>query len=132
MRVDVDFLNPIVDSVKKTSRDIWRQLPPEARRTLPYVAVAFTSGLIVYKFQHRKYALEVNLVAAQCYLLSGSSSCGSFDKINSLSKWAGLCMQAICNKWLPVLCQAIFEQLTLGVLLKRPPNVSACPTVWTP
>ena len=59
MRVDVDFLNPIVDSVKKTSRDMWRQLPVEVQRTLPYVAVSFTTGLIVYKWQHRKYVLEV-------------------------------------------------------------------------
>lgn len=71
MRVDVDFLNPIVDSVKKTSRDVWRQLPPEVQRTLPYVAVAFTSSLIVYKFQHRKYVLEVGCaVAGTCLRLA--------------------------------------------------------------
>ncbi|KAK9806485.1 hypothetical protein WJX73_002076 [Symbiochloris irregularis] len=58
VKVDVDFLNPIMDSVKKASRDIWRQLPPEVRRTLPYVGVSFTTGLIIYKWQHRKYVLE--------------------------------------------------------------------------
>lgn len=58
VKVDVDFLNPIIDSVKKTTRDTWRQLPPEVQGALPFVAVAFTSGLIVYKIQHGKYVRE--------------------------------------------------------------------------
>ena len=105
VKVDVDFLNPIVDSIKKTSRDFWRQLPPDVQRGLPYVAVAFTSSLIVYKWQHRKYSLEVCPTACRTCLLSGhlcrllgssSASCTNSPRCSSHAT-CRCCISAMCD-----------------------------------
>ena len=59
VRVDVDVLNPIMKSVKQTSREIYLQLPPPVQQALPYAAVAFGTGFVVYSIQARRLAHEV-------------------------------------------------------------------------
>jgi hypothetical protein len=49
--VDVDFLNPMVTSVKKTALESWRRLPPQAQLALPFVATGATTGLIIGRIQ---------------------------------------------------------------------------------
>ena len=56
----MDVLNPIMKSVKQTSREIYLQLPPPVQQALPYAAVGFTTGFIVYSIQARRLAHEVS------------------------------------------------------------------------
>ena len=59
VRVDVDVLNPIMKSVKQTTREIYLQLPPPVQQALPFVGVGFATGFIVYSIQARRLAHEV-------------------------------------------------------------------------
>ena len=63
MRVDVDFLNPFVTSVKKSALDTWRRLPPQAQLALPFVATGATTGIIVYKIQGGRLRRQVLLLS---------------------------------------------------------------------
>lgn len=59
VRVDVDFLNPMIVSVKQGARDIWIRLPPPVQQGLPYFAVGATTGMLVWKIQGGRLKREV-------------------------------------------------------------------------
>ena len=69
MHVDVDFLNPLVTSVKKSALDTWRRLPPQAQLALPFVATGATTGIIVYKIQGGRLRRQVPPVPSSCISL---------------------------------------------------------------
>ena len=56
VKVEMDFLNPFMDSCKKTANDIWVQLPPPVQAGMPFFAVGAASGILVYSIQERRLA----------------------------------------------------------------------------
>ncbi|KAK3248594.1 hypothetical protein CYMTET_41945 [Cymbomonas tetramitiformis] len=49
----VDFLGPTYESVKRSSSEVWRKVPPPAQQVAPYVAVALLTGITVHKITSR-------------------------------------------------------------------------------
>ncbi|KAK9817911.1 hypothetical protein WJX72_004208 [[Myrmecia] bisecta] len=58
VHVDVDFINPAMDTVKRTARNVWMQLPPQVQQAAPYVAVGFTTSLVVYRVKQHQFHQE--------------------------------------------------------------------------
>ncbi|KAK9843098.1 hypothetical protein WJX74_006941 [Apatococcus lobatus] len=54
VKVEMDFLNPFMQSCKKTANDIWVQLPPPVQAGMPFFAVGAASGILVYSIEEHR------------------------------------------------------------------------------
>ncbi len=62
--LQVDFLNPTINTVRESLRSAWHQLPPPVQQAAPYAGVAVGSGLLVWAIQQRRLNYQVGPVAA--------------------------------------------------------------------
>ena len=67
----MDFLNPFMQSCKKTANDVWVQLPPPVQAGMPFFAVGAASGILVYSIEERRLKHQASHLtgAAQTCLL---------------------------------------------------------------
>jgi len=53
MKVNVDVLQPTIDSVKKGAGEFWTQVPPPVRKASPYIGVALATVMVVHSVESR-------------------------------------------------------------------------------
>ena len=59
VKVDVDFLNPVVATVKESSQEIWSKLPPPVQQHGPIIGAVLVTALVVHKVEKGRLKAEV-------------------------------------------------------------------------
>lgn len=58
VHVEMDFLNPAIETVKENTSHFWRQLPPQVQAGAPIVGVALFTAFVVHRVERGKLRAE--------------------------------------------------------------------------
>lgn len=58
VKVDVDFLNPVVATIRESSAEIWSKLPPPVQQHGPLIGAVLVTALIVNRVDKRRLRAE--------------------------------------------------------------------------
>lgn len=62
VKVDVDFLNPVVATVKESAQDIWAKMPQPVQQHGPIISAVLVTALIVHNIEKGRLRAEVRFL----------------------------------------------------------------------